>query len=137
MATLGRFWLFSAFFRQFFYARIGRSQNKGNSYYKNLENNIPLDFVIGILPILSTWDATSKKTAKIIDQKWPKSAKNAHFGSKIFFGQKLKHTNRTFVRERVRERERGVNKTTELTLKNMTSRSKIFGRTHESLLEEP
>ena len=38
------------------------------------------------------------KNCQKIGQKWPKSAKNAHFGSKIyFFGQKLKLTNRTFV----------------------------------------
>ena len=52
MAILGRFWLFWPFFRQFFNAKITRSQNKGNSYYKNLENNILLDFVIRIFPIL-------------------------------------------------------------------------------------
>ena len=48
LADFGYFW---PFFRQFFNSKIARSQNKENSYYENLENNIPLDFVIGIFPI--------------------------------------------------------------------------------------
>ena len=47
LADFGYFW---PFFRQFFNAKIARPQNKEKSYYKNLENNIPLDFVIGIFP---------------------------------------------------------------------------------------
>ena len=89
MAIFGRFWLFLALFWQFFNAKIARSQNKGTSYYKNLENNIPLDFVIGIFLILTSWDASSKKTAK-------KSAKNGQnqpkmpiLGQKIFFRPKI------------------------------------------------
>ena len=37
------------------------------------------------------------KNCQKIGQEWPKSAKNAHFGSKNIFCQKLDHTNRTFV----------------------------------------
>ena len=79
---------FLPFFRQFFNAKIAQSQNKENCFYKNLENNIPLDFVIGIFPILTSWDATIKKNCQKIGQKWPKSAKNTHFGSKNIFSSK-------------------------------------------------
>ena len=89
----GHFW---PFFRQFFNAKIARSQNKGNSYYKNLENNIPLDFVIGIFPILS-WDATSKKLPKNRPKMAKISQKCTFWVKKYFFVQKLDHTNRTFV----------------------------------------
>ena len=89
MTLLGQFSLFLPFFGQFFKAKIARSQNKGNSYYKNLENNIPLDFVIEIFPILTSWDATSKKNCQKIGQKLPKSAKMHILGQKIFFRPKI------------------------------------------------
>ena len=79
LADFGYFW---PFFWQFFNAKIARSQNKGNSYYKNLENNIPLDFVIGIFPILTSWNAISKKLPK-------KSAENGQNQPKMhILGQK-------------------------------------------------
>ena len=89
MAIFGRFWLFLALFWQFFNAKIARSQNKGNSYYKNLENNIPLDFVIGIFPILSSWDATSKKLPKNRPKMAKISQKCTFWVKKIFFRPKI------------------------------------------------
>ena len=97
MAIFGRFWLFLALFWQFFNAKIAQSQNKGNSYYKNLENNIPLDFVIGIFPILTSWDAISKKLPKNRPKMAKISQKCTFWVKKYFFVQKLNHTNRTFV----------------------------------------
>ena len=54
----------------------------------------------------------------------------------VFYGSVMSEFLRV-ARCSMRYEEKGVNKTTEVTLKNMTSRSKFFGRTHESLLEEP
>ena len=78
-ADFGYYWYF---FGQFFNAKITRSQNKGNFYHKNVENNIRLDFVIGISPILSSCIGLPAKNCQ-------RSAKNGQNQPKMhILGQK-------------------------------------------------
>ena len=87
MAIFGQFWLFLALFWQFFNAKIARSQNKGNPYCKNVEN--PLDFVIGIFSISTSWKAISKKLPKNRPKMAKISQQCTFWVKEIFFRPKI------------------------------------------------